>query len=115
MPKITSSDIKIRRQLNNQGVDEAEAKNPTKAAKLFQQAAEMGDELAMCNLADAYEKGLGIERNFNKAAHWYFQAAKLNSKTPYGLLTVSSYAVHQLLCLANGTYHVPTAAHNLAM
>ena len=43
---------------------------PEKAAQLYRWAAEQGDAIAWMNLGDFYAKGVGVERDFGRAAFW---------------------------------------------
>lgn len=46
------------------------------AAKWFMKAAELGQSIAQVNLAYCYEKGRGVDQNYEKAFEWYYKAAK---------------------------------------
>lgn len=49
-----------------------------RAAQLFSQLAELGDALAMKNLAQAYRHGVGIAKDSEKAAFWQKQCDKVS-------------------------------------
>ncbi len=44
------------------------------AAKLYRQAAEMGDAYAQYYLGDCYANGKGVEQSYNEALKWYRKA-----------------------------------------
>lgn len=48
----------------------------TEAVQLYMEAADLGEGIAMFNLAKCYEKGIGLEQNMEKAIYWYERAAK---------------------------------------
>jgi len=39
----------------------------------------------MCNLADKYEHGLGVARDYAQALHWYGESAAMNNVAQYSL------------------------------
>jgi len=47
----------------------------TKALALWQEAGELGSVESYCNIADAYDNGRGVERDQEKAWHYYESAA----------------------------------------
>lgn len=51
-------------------------KNPEKAIRLFQKAAENGVASAMYNLGLCYYNGDGVEKDLAKAVEWYQKAAE---------------------------------------
>ena len=55
---------------------ESYKKNPQKAVEFYQLSAEQDYPYAMCNLADKYEQGKGIEQDYAKALDYYQRAAK---------------------------------------
>ncbi len=59
------------------GVD----RNAAEAFRLYLSAAEGGDDIAMCNVAAFYEKGIDREVDLDKAIEWYEKAARLKSNT----------------------------------
>lgn len=63
-----------------------EKSNPKKAFKLYLESAELGNDIAMANLAVLYKYGKGCKLNFNKARKWFEKAADLgNEKAMYSL------------------------------
>lgn len=66
--------------------------DPTKALLLYRQAAELGNDTAMCNLGLAYQKGLGVSIDISSATFWFFESAKRNTTNPNG----SPRAIEQL-------------------
>lgn len=48
------------------------------AAKWYRKAAEQDNSKAQILLGNLYEKGLGVEKDFNKALYWYRRASGLN-------------------------------------
>jgi len=67
-----------------------------KAIALFQQAADLKNDIAMCNLGIAYEQGEGVEKNLDLAIEWYLKAVAVNSRNAVGSLR----AYEKLLLLA---------------
>jgi TPR repeat protein len=62
-------------------------RSPQEALKLFQQAAKLGQSLAMNNIGSMYENGTGVPRDRNEAARWYRQGAALGEETAKQNLT----------------------------
>jgi predicted Zn finger-like uncharacterized protein len=55
--------------------DTGVTKDVNAAAKLYQQAAELGNSMGMFNLARAYENGQGMPQDYQKALHWYKESS----------------------------------------
>ena len=53
--------------------------NMSKAIEWYTKAAQLGDDDAMYNLGEIYEKGNGVSRNIGKAKEWYKKAAALEN------------------------------------
>lgn len=51
-------------------------KSQEKANELYQKAADLGDEVAMRNLAINYEYGNGLPKDRAKAIEWYKKSAE---------------------------------------
>ena len=62
--------------LNDQGVSAYTARSYSKAAELFQKAADMGFAPAQYNLGYCYKYGDGVPRDLDKSAEWYRKAAE---------------------------------------
>jgi TPR repeat protein len=58
-----------------------ESKQYAKALPLLEELAKSGNKAAMYRLAYIYENGLGVPKDFKKAAHWYKEAAKTYAYT----------------------------------
>ena len=62
-----------------------------KANKLYEQAAQIGNVLAMMRLADHYKDGVGCIRNTKKAYYWYEQASYFGDYYSYSMIQGDSY------------------------
>lgn len=62
-----------------------------KANKLYEQAAQIGNVLAMMRLADHYKDGVGCIRNTKKAYYWYEQASFFGDYYSYSMIQGDSY------------------------
>ena len=51
-------------------------KDPERAASLYRQAAEQGDQVAACNLGYLYETGVGVGQSWEEAVKWYRRSAE---------------------------------------
>lgn len=60
----------------NQACEYEHSGNMTEAVNLYRKAAENGHSEAQFLLAERYRMGLGMERDFAKAAKWYQKAAE---------------------------------------
>ena len=58
------------------GVRHGVEKNTARAAALYRQAAEGGDEVAACNLGYLYETGVGVDQSWPDAVKWYTRARR---------------------------------------
>ena len=47
-----------------------------KAVEYYRKAAEMGYDVAQCDLGYMYEHGMGVEQSYEKAAEWYEKSAE---------------------------------------
>ncbi|XP_024139033.1 death ligand signal enhancer isoform X1 [Oryzias melastigma] len=65
-------------------------RNVCKSITYLKMAAESGDDTALLFLGQCYESGFGVPQNFNKAAHFYKQAAQAGNKQAKSLLTPHS-------------------------
>lgn len=61
------------------------APNPTLAVTWLSKAAEQGDTLAKFYLAQCYEEGTGVKKDFAKAFCWYKSAAESDCQIPWVL------------------------------
>lgn len=62
-----------------------------KAHKLYKQAAEGGNVLAMMRLAENYRNGTGCLRNTSKAYYWYEQASYFGDEYSASMIRGDSY------------------------
>ena len=62
-----------------------------KANKLYEQAAQIGNVLAMMRLADHYKDGVGCVRSPKKAYYWYEQASFFGDYYSYSMIQGDSY------------------------
>ena len=79
MPEITepaSTSDPSAADLNDQGVSAYTARSYSRAAELFQKAADMGYAPAQYNLGYCYRYGDGVPRDLDKSAEWYRKAAE---------------------------------------
>ncbi|SDN81761.1 Sel1 repeat-containing protein [Prevotella communis] len=60
------------------GLYHLECKNYTLALELYQKGADLNDIDCQMELAEMYEKGLGVEKDINKAMKWYRMAKGVN-------------------------------------
>lgn len=58
------------------------------AKKIFQELAEQGVVVSQRYLAEMYDKGRGVRRDYDKAVHWYKKAAKQSDSRAQYLLGV---------------------------
>lgn len=77
-----------------------------KAMAFYRQAAELGDDVAMCELGKICQFKLGSD--ISQAADWYFKSVKEN---PLG----SAYAIQKLKELANEEFPNATVLNNLGV
>ncbi|MDR0845998.1 MAG: sel1 repeat family protein [Lactobacillales bacterium] len=64
--------------------------NLTKAADMYQRSAELGSDMAQCNLGSLYARGDGVERSDEKAVYWWSEAAKSRNKIAKQLLGLAN-------------------------
>lgn len=89
--KLVESTYRQARHLYDHG---DRAQDVSRALLLFQQAAEAGQREAQLELGVLFDRGIGCERNYEKAAYWYFQAAQQGqpaAQTQLGVLLCQSY------------------------
>lgn len=84
-------------------------RNLERAVALYRQAAELGDDVAMCELGKIYQLVLGP--SITQAAEWYLKSAEKNTRNPVG----SSFAVQRLIELANEEFPNATVLNNLGV
>ena len=65
------------------GMEAYRAKDYTKALALLKQAAELGDDTAIENVARSYRDGTGVEKSGEKALEWYKKIAYYPTKYPH--------------------------------
>ena len=68
---MKASPINKARRLLELGCAEAEAQNHTRAAHFYHRSALLGNAEAQVNLANAYDAGEGVPKDFRSARHWY--------------------------------------------
>ena len=73
-----------------------------KANKLYQQAAECGNVLAMMRLAKNYRNGIGCLRSSEKARYWYEQAAYFGEEYAEYLIRSGEYKQKECISVMGG-------------
>lgn len=71
-----SKPVPSPRQLLEEACELFESGERTKSINLFLKAASEGVPEAQVNLANIYDEGDGVKRDFEKARHWYKRAIK---------------------------------------
>ena len=90
-----SSQIK---ELVDQALEYDKKKEYHKSFDIYLKAAQMGSDLARCNVGYSYLKGEGVEKNYEQAFHWFQLAAQNNhplSLNNLGVCYYNGYGVAQ--------------------
>jgi len=101
-----------------------EGSDPTRAAAIYEQAADAGHTEASVNLGVLYQDGIGVAQDHERAFALYFKAAKTGharARNNLGLLYVRGHGVDQhyekatVLFQAAADQGLPTAMRNLSV
>jgi len=71
------------------------------ALKYYRRAAELGDDVAMCNIGLLYLNGHGVQQNILVAESWFQEAAKKQTNNPSGSLRAEKQLAAISIDLAN--------------
>ena len=75
-PESVSASVSNPRQWLEEACALFEAGDRTRSIELFQKAASEGNPQAQVNLANIYDDGDGVPRDFDKARYWYKRAIR---------------------------------------